>query len=174
MDLSVITKEQISFSFWEGYMLFDFYDISMNPNDRTTSVRDIFAFLKLNYFGKQIGNKAHHRNSTYLFAYGMYDIRKIEFEAFKQLSRQELLTSVLDFIINNYKEKKGENINEILRLKEIVTGAINKIDTSYSIILGYHEPLPQFEIQMRYDFYKSYILLTEGIRKYLHLEIAYD
>lgn len=173
MKLKLVDKDQLSFSFWKGYILFEYFELEINQGLHNKNLQDVFNELKKECFGKQVAGTldSHDSNSS---VYGIYDLNQIEFAHFKLISREEFTKSVIDYVISNYKSEMGKNELEMLRLEEIIKTHFHLIHTSFKIILAYKDDLPKLKFPMRYDFFKSYLLLSEDFRQYLHVEIAYD
>ena len=171
MNLVKIDSEQLSFSFWAGYVLFDTYEISYSSIENELSAKDVFNFLKQKGFGKNL-NGIHEIIDDEKI-YGIYNLTEIHFDDFMIYSKDEFLNKVLNFITENFKAEASCE-KDLSRLINIVEMKLKKEIEKYDIFMFNKSPLPKMKIPMRYDFFQSYFLFSKSFKKYLHIEVAYD
>ncbi|MCG9899324.1 MAG: hypothetical protein MUF43_13165 [Flavobacterium sp.] len=171
MNLKKTDSEQLSFSFWAGYVLFDTYEINYSTRLYDLSIEEVFNFVKQKGFGK---------NNSGLFeiiddekVYGIYNLEKIEFYDFEMCSKNLFLSKILNFITENFKSQSS-NDNDLSALINIVEKKLEKHVKYYDIFMFNKNPLPKMKIPMRYEFFQSYFLFSENFKKYLHIEVAND
>lgn len=164
--------EQVSFSFWAGYLLVDFFDIDASFIEEK-NLSKLFEILKSYSFGK-CNQPLKLMDESIEWDYGNYDLAKINFSHYFQIPQLELNKSITEFVINNYLESRSFNEAEICRLKEIIDKFIEKNLVDYPIILTSSESLPILSYGGTYDFLKPYLFINFKNQKFAHLEIAYD
>lgn len=171
MKLELIDKDSLAFSFWAGYILLEWYHVEFE-NDEKPDLKTTFPFLKKMSFGKFIENP-FNANWAKPIPYGIYDLDKITLDNYRVVSPIEFLQLVRDFILAHYNMTE-DNMKAFPRLDSIVTARLEKELPNYPIILAEENNMPVLETIYRYDFFKSFMLLSEDHSRFLCLEIGCD